>query len=78
MKPMQEKNSPIHSRICGWVEPSVRSLERRLFSPFFGSLTFWVGKGMASGKLEGHDTPEKLFAELLGLGLKSGASPNAF
>jgi hypothetical protein len=33
---------------------------------------------MASGKLEGHDTPEKLFAELLGLGLKSGASPNAF
>jgi hypothetical protein len=33
---------------------------------------------MASGKLAGHDTPEKLFAELLGLGLKSGASPNAF
>jgi hypothetical protein len=29
---------------------------------------------MASGKLAGHDTPEKLFAELLGLGLKSGAS----
>jgi hypothetical protein len=43
-----------------------------------GSLTFWVGKGMASGKLAGHGTPEKLFAELLGLGLKSGASPNAF
>jgi hypothetical protein len=33
---------------------------------------------MASGKLAGYDTPEKLFAELLGLGLKSGASPNAF
>jgi hypothetical protein len=33
---------------------------------------------MASGKLAGHGTPEKLFAELLGLGLKSGASPNAF
>jgi hypothetical protein len=29
---------------------------------------------MASGKLAGHDTPEKLFAELLGLGLKSGVS----
>jgi hypothetical protein len=29
---------------------------------------------MASGKLAGHDTPENLFAELLGLGLKSGAS----
>jgi transposase len=29
---------------------------------------------MASGKLAGHDTPEKLFAELLGLRLKSGAS----
>jgi hypothetical protein len=40
---------------------------------------FWLpdvlgGKGMASGKLAGHGTPEKLFAELLGLGLKSGAS----